>query len=78
MDYPDNQTMTQVMWRATRYLGCSGKRLRNPDGRYCYASVCRYARPGNCGVKSYDGGWLGGALEDRTPCGAACPEAGCY
>jgi len=75
--YNENQTMTQVMWRGTRYLGCSTKYLINDDGSYCYASICRYSTAGNCSMKSYDT-WLDGVLQDRTNCGPACPAAGCY
>lgn len=76
-EYPDNQTMTQLMWRATRYVGCSDKFTQLKDGSYCYVSICRYKRPGNCSVRKYEN-WLIPTLLDRTPCGVACPKAGCY
>lgn len=76
-DYPDNQTMTQVMWRSTRHVGCADKFVKNDDGSYCYVSVCRYSRPGNCSVRSY-ANWLTATLEDHTWCGQTCPEEGCH
>lgn len=75
--YPENRTMTQVMWRATGYLGCSSKVTQYDDGKYCYVSVCRYLRPGNCSVGSYTN-WLDATLSDRTPCGKMCPGEGCH
>lgn len=76
--YPDNQTMTQVMWRATRYVGCSDKFIKKADGPgYCYASICRYSRAGNCAVGSGDN-WLINVLQDRTQCGTPCPKEGCH
>lgn len=75
-EYPDNQTMTQVMWRATRYVGCATKFVKYDDGTYCYVSICRYTRPGNCNTGS--GNWLATTLDDRTRCGKACPEEGCH
>lgn len=77
-DYPDNQTMTQVMWRGTRHVGCSDKFVKKADGSgYCYVSICRYSRAGNCSVNSYDN-WLIPTLQDRTRCGNACPKEGCH
>jgi len=76
-DYPDNQTMTQVMWRASRYVGCASKSVMNAeDGAYCYVSICRYSRPGNCSMLS--GNWLDVTLRDHSRCGKACPGEGCH
>jgi hypothetical protein len=44
--YPDNQSMTQALWRATRYVGCGDGVTTSPDGSRCYVSICRYARAG--------------------------------
>lgn len=75
-DYPNNQTLTQVMWRATRHVGCSDKYIINADGTYCYASICRYSRPGNCNMHKQD--WLDATLADHSACGQVCPEEGCH
>jgi hypothetical protein len=69
--YPENQSMTQVLWRGTRYVGCKDKMVNKSDGSLCYVSVCRYARAGNCAVKN--GNWKEAALADRSGCGQACP-----
>lgn len=69
--------LTQVMWRATRYVGCSDKVSVMMDGSYCYAMVCRYLRAGNCSMRQYDS-WLEPTLMDRTGCGKSCPDEGCY
>ena len=74
--YPDNQSLTQVMWRGTRYLGCADGSAQL-GSKVCYVSVCRYARAGNCSVKSY-GSWLAATLEDHTKCGPICPGEGCH
>lgn len=73
--YPINQSMTQVLWRATRYLGCSNKKIERDNGSICYVSVCRYARAGNCQIKNGD--WKTPTLAERSLCGRACP-AKCY
>mmetsp|Transcript_13276 Transcript_13276/g.25290 ORF Transcript_13276/g.25290 Transcript_13276/m.25290 type:complete len:640 (+) Transcript_13276:590-2509(+) len=80
-DWPQNQSFTQVMWRATRYLGCADKyelvTLEDGSTTHCYISVCRYARAGNCNVGKYDS-WLIPTLADSSPCGPVCPSEGCY
>ncbi|KAL7516321.1 hypothetical protein ACHAWX_001349 [Stephanocyclus meneghinianus] len=76
-DYPDNQSLTQAMWRATRYVGCSDKNTTYADGFICYASICRYARAGNCAMGQYDD-WKVPTLADRTVCGPVCPDDGCH
>lgn len=75
--YPTNQSLTQAMWRATRYVGCSDKFLEREDGTICYASICRYARAGNCAMGQYDD-WKVPTLMDRTQCGPLCPPEGCH
>ena len=74
--YPINQSMTQVLWRATRYVGCSNKKIERDNGSICYVSVCRYARAGNCQIKNGD--WKTPTLAERSNCGRACPEEKCY
>ena len=77
MENENPLTLSQVMWRGSRYLGCSSKRKTQPDGNTCYVSVCRYLRPGNCNLMGYES-WLDGALDDQTSCGRLCPEEGCH
>mmetsp|Transcript_43696 Transcript_43696/g.78440 ORF Transcript_43696/g.78440 Transcript_43696/m.78440 type:complete len:487 (+) Transcript_43696:74-1534(+) len=72
---PDSLTSTQVMWRATRHVGCSNKEVVE-DGKHCYVSICRYSRPGNCNVASLSR--QEAADEDRTFCGPVCPDDGCH
>jgi len=51
--YPRNAHLTQVLWRASRYLGC-GDAVRNyDDGAICRVQVCRYVRAGNCVMGSF-------------------------
>ena len=75
--YPMIQSRTQVMWRGSRFLGCSSK-ISTENGGYCYVSLCRYARAGNCAMSRYQGDWLQGVLQDRTECGPPCGPDGCY
>ncbi|KAL7432021.1 hypothetical protein ACHAXH_001649 [Discostella pseudostelligera] len=74
--WPENSSRTQVMWRATRYLGCAQKVSVFADGTRCYASVCRYSRPGNCAMTSND--WEAKTLADESKCGYECPNDVCY
>lgn len=75
--YPANESFTQVMWRSTRYLGCSDKVEQYENGSYCYVSICRYARAGNCNIMGYQS-WEEPTLADHTSCGSACPAEGCH
>ena len=75
-NYPDVQTMTQIAWRSTRYVGCASGFVKNDENKYCYAAVCRYLRPGNCNISGDN--WLEKTLDDRSNCGDACPEEGCH
>jgi len=74
--YPDNAHMTQVVWRATQYVGC-GESAKNVDnGQVCRTQVCRYAKAGNCNVRN--GNWRSEAFKDDTGCGRDCPREGCF
>jgi hypothetical protein len=73
--YPENQSMTQVLWKATRYVGCKDK-MTQQDNQLCYVSVCRYARAGNCQINSEN--WKEVTLAGRSGCGRACPGDECY
>lgn len=48
LGYPDNQSLTQVYWAASRYVGCADDVVDMADGKKCYVSICRYAQAGNC------------------------------
>eukprot|EP00584_Thalassiosira_punctigera_P010095 CAMPEP_0172544392 /NCGR_PEP_ID=MMETSP1067-20121228/14564_1 /TAXON_ID=265564 ORGANISM="Thalassiosira punctigera, Strain Tpunct2005C2" /NCGR_SAMPLE_ID=MMETSP1067 /ASSEMBLY_ACC=CAM_ASM_000444 /LENGTH=446 /DNA_ID=CAMNT_0013330951 /DNA_START=503 /DNA_END=1841 /DNA_ORIENTATION=+ len=52
--YPRNAHLTQVLWRASKYLGCgeAEKPLNGGKGT-CRVQVCRYARAGNCNMNHY-------------------------
>jgi uncharacterized protein YkwD len=50
--------MTQVLWRATEYVGCGEARSGNR-----FVKVCHYSKPGNCGSMS-----LALALADDSSC----------
>lgn len=76
--YPENQTATQALWRSSRYVGCSTKTVNNADGSYCYASVCRYLRPGNCAMNTFGSNWVQPTISDESKCGKSCPPIGCY
>ena len=45
LPYPDNGHLTQILWRATRYVGCADA-VRPYDGGRCHTQVCRYSKPG--------------------------------
>ena len=75
--YPENQSMTQVFWLSTRYVGCSEKVLNRADGSNCYVSLCRYARAGNCAM-GQSSNWVTPTIAERSQCGIACPDNKCY
>jgi hypothetical protein len=66
--------LRQMVWRSSRYVGCDTKagHFLNNDGaeRHCHASVCYYARAGNCDITEEN--WLDQTLADRTRCGPPC------
>jgi hypothetical protein len=72
--YPENSSMTQALWRGTRYVGCKDKLTFLSSTLRCYVSICRYARAGNCAMGQYKGDWKEGVLADRTRCGPACAK----
>lgn len=74
--YPDNAHFLQVVWRATQYVGCGESVKYRSDGQICRVQVCRYERPGSCGVRN--GNWRAEAWKDDTLCGNPCPNEGCY
>lgn len=73
--YPKNAHYTQVVWRATQYVGC-GESVRTYGNQNCRVQVCRYARAGNCNVRN--GNWRAEAWKDDTQCGRPCPNEGCF
>ncbi len=75
--YPENNSRTQVLWRATRFVGCADKSVTKSDGSLCYASVCRYDRAGNCAMGQYSD-WKIPTLMNHTRCGPVCPNDTCY
>jgi hypothetical protein len=44
--WPNNAHLTQVLWRATKYVGCNVA-SKSFNGGMCHTQVCRYARAGN-------------------------------
>ncbi len=60
---------TQVLWRATKYVGC-GRASHSEHGSF---QVCQYVTPGNCGGRSMEL-----MMADTTGCLPACPPEGCF
>lgn len=58
---------TQVLWRATKYLGCGS--ASNGNDHYF---VCQYVTPGNC-----NGSSKSNMLASTSPCEPQCPTDGC-
>lgn len=70
-NYPKNAHYTQVVWRATQYVGC-GESVRDMgNNKKCMTQVCRYTRAGNCNVS--DNAWRAKAWADSSTCGRECP-----
>ncbi|KAL3791119.1 hypothetical protein ACHAW5_004537 [Stephanodiscus triporus] len=75
--YPKNAHMTQVVWRATQYVGCGEALKTYSNNHRCRVQVCRYVKAGNCAVRN--GNWRAEAWEDDSSCGADCPpNEGCF
>jgi len=81
LPYPSNGHLTQVLWRASKYLGC-GESAKEYRGGMCRVQVCRYGRAGNCDMKgfnaTYEENWLVPMLKNYTRCGPDCPPEGCF
>eukprot|EP00584_Thalassiosira_punctigera_P019946 CAMPEP_0172571812 /NCGR_PEP_ID=MMETSP1067-20121228/132666_1 /TAXON_ID=265564 ORGANISM="Thalassiosira punctigera, Strain Tpunct2005C2" /NCGR_SAMPLE_ID=MMETSP1067 /ASSEMBLY_ACC=CAM_ASM_000444 /LENGTH=387 /DNA_ID=CAMNT_0013364225 /DNA_START=182 /DNA_END=1345 /DNA_ORIENTATION=- len=79
-EYPANGHLTQVLWRATKYVGC-GDASWPYNGGTCHAQVCRYSRPGNCNMNSFKSNkndwWLTPMLMTESPCDRECSPDGC-
>ena len=83
-----NSSFTQVLWRASKYVGCgeSVRAIEGVEGGYCRFQVCRYATAGNCnmGASRYSDGkvnWKASVLNDELRrCTTSCtpePEGWC-
>ncbi|KAL7478194.1 hypothetical protein ACHAW6_003970 [Cyclotella cf. meneghiniana] len=81
LPYPSNGHLTQVLWRASTYLGC-GESAKEYRGGMCRVQVCRYGRAGNCDMQgfnaTYGENWLVPMLKNYTRCGPNCPQEGCF
>ena len=44
-EYPHNSDLSQLLWRATKYVRC-GEASKSLNGGMCHIKVCHYARPG--------------------------------
>lgn len=75
LSYPANGHMTQVVWRATRYVGCGEAQKNMGGGKMCHVQACRYTKPGNCGIRNKN--WQAEAWKSDTQCGPRCPPGGC-
>lgn len=82
-EYPENGHFTQVLWRATTYVGCADASRARREGGTCHTQVCRYSKPGNCNMSKHKSEsrkkkwWLTPMLMDESPCGEECPPDGC-
>jgi hypothetical protein len=78
---PDNYHFMQVLWYATTHVGCADSKGKKSNGAICRYQVCRYARTGNCNVKSFDNGskewWMKAVMSDSSNCKPFCPPEGC-
>lgn len=81
-EYPENGHLTQVLWRATTYVGCADASRPRQGGGTCHTQVCRYSKPGNCNMSNYKESnkkdwWLTPMLMNESPCGEECPPDRC-
>lgn len=74
---PDNLHLTQVLWRATKFVGCADASRKYDNGKTCHVQVCRYSKAGNCNLGKYLD-WIIPMLLDDSQCGFECTsDAGC-
>lgn len=78
---PANGHFTQVLWYATTHVGCADSVGVKSSGVVCRYQVCRYARAGNCGIRSFDDGskewWMKAVMKESSSCRPYCPPEGC-
>ena len=78
----DNAHLTQSMWYASRYIGCGESVKTMSNGEICRFQVCRYSKPGNCLMGSYNAdvgnNWMTPMMADDSPCKPLCPTTGCH
>jgi hypothetical protein len=74
LGYPKNGVFTQVLWSKTLYVGCadaSSSPAQLTNG--CTASVCFYAKAGNCAFGRFDGN-VTQAVINGPACSTECPS----
>ena len=64
--YLSNGHLTQVLWRASTWVGYADASSSNGN---THVQICRYGRLGNCNVLDSNN-WLEPMLQDTSPCGA--------
>jgi len=69
--YPKNKVMTQVLWSATKYVGCADAASPLGADKTCSVAVCYYAKAGNCAVGKF--GNYSEAVLKAPPCSKTCP-----
>mmetsp|Transcript_115 Transcript_115/g.185 ORF Transcript_115/g.185 Transcript_115/m.185 type:complete len:381 (+) Transcript_115:82-1224(+) len=74
LPWPANAHLTQALWRASKYVGCADA-SKDWNGGTCRTQVCRYSKPGNCGMTS---DWEEKVLQDDSSCYPECPPEGCF
>eukprot|EP00574_Skeletonema_japonicum_P013812 CAMPEP_0201713924 /NCGR_PEP_ID=MMETSP0593-20130828/587_1 /ASSEMBLY_ACC=CAM_ASM_000672 /TAXON_ID=267983 /ORGANISM="Skeletonema japonicum, Strain CCMP2506" /LENGTH=484 /DNA_ID=CAMNT_0048203139 /DNA_START=149 /DNA_END=1603 /DNA_ORIENTATION=- len=87
-NWPRNAHLTQVLWRGSDHVGCTEATTTVSSGANkgmtCHVQVCRYARAGNCDMRSYNDGetekwWMDAVMKDEpSRCGDECPPEGCH
>lgn len=75
LGYPANSVMTQVLWAKTEYVGCADAASPGSSANKCSASVCFYAKAGNCAFKRFGGtgNWTQ-AVINGPACTNVCPS----
>ena len=72
MGSPQRDPIIQVLWRATKYIGCADAVSAPGATKTCTSSVCYYAKPGNCAMGKYTD-WQTPTFADDSKCPPACP-----
>lgn len=75
LPYGQNNHLTQVVFRSSRYVGCAVASKQLNDGSNCFIHVCRYVSPGNCNM--FQSNWRQRTLDDEVMCTPKCPPDGC-
>ena len=73
LGWPKNGVFTQVLWSKTQYFACADASSPLENEKKCTASVCFYAKAGNCAFGRFDGDYEQAVISGPA-CSTTCPS----